>query len=50
VITYLGRAISDQPMRTRQCIYLGDIGGEKFAKALNGKYLKKYYPSIWLDA
>ena len=22
----------------------------KFPRALNGKYLKKYYPSIWVDA
>jgi hypothetical protein len=37
-------------MRVRQFIYLGDIGSRKFARALNGKYLKKYYPSIWVDA
>jgi hypothetical protein len=29
---------------------LETLEGEKFAKALNGKYLKKYYPSIWVDA
>jgi hypothetical protein len=23
---------------------------EEFSKALNGKYLKRYYPSIWVDA
>jgi hypothetical protein len=26
------------------------LEGEKFARALNGKYLNKYYPSIWVDA
>jgi hypothetical protein len=29
---------------------LETLEGEKFARALNGKYLKKYYPSIWVDA
>ena len=23
---------------------------EEYSKALNGKYLKKYYPSVWVDA
>ena len=23
--------------------------GERFSRALNGKFLKKYYPSIWVD-
>jgi hypothetical protein len=26
------------------------LEGEKFARVLNGKYLKKYYLSIWIDA
>jgi len=24
--------------------------GVEFPRALNGKYLKKYYPSVWVDA
>ena len=24
--------------------------GERLPKALNGRYLKKYYPSVWQDA
>ena len=26
------------------------IGGERLPRALNGRYLKKYYPSVWQDA
>jgi len=29
---------------------LETLKGVKFPRALNGKYLKKYYPSIWVDA
>ena len=29
---------------------LETLEGENFPKALNGKYLKKYYPNIWVDA
>jgi hypothetical protein len=29
---------------------LETLEGEKFARALKWKYLKKYYPSIWVDA
>jgi hypothetical protein len=29
---------------------LETLEGENFARALNGKYLKRYYPSIWVDA
>jgi hypothetical protein len=29
---------------------LEELEGEKFVRALNGKYLKKYNPSIWVDA
>jgi hypothetical protein len=29
---------------------LETLEGERFARALNGKYLKKYYPNISLDA
>jgi hypothetical protein len=42
------------PYRISQCVLfnayiLETLEGEKFARALNGKYLKKYYPSIWVD-
>ena len=29
---------------------LETLEGVEFPRALNGKYLKRYYPSIWLDA
>jgi hypothetical protein len=29
---------------------LETLEGEEYSKALNGKYLKKYYPSVWVDA
>ena len=29
---------------------LETLEGEEFSRALNGKYLKKYYPSLWVDA
>ena len=29
---------------------LETLKGEEFFRALNGKYLKKYYPSVWVDA
>jgi hypothetical protein len=43
------------PYRISQCMpsnayILETLEGEKFVRALNGKYLKKYYPSIWVDA
>jgi len=27
-----------------------DLQGNKLPKALNGRFLKKYYPSMWQDA
>lgn len=43
------------PYRINQCVpgnaYIFEtLEGEEFPRALNGKYLKKYYPSIWVDA
>jgi hypothetical protein len=43
------------PYRISQCVpgnayLLETLEEEKFARALNRKYLKKYYPSIWVDA
>jgi len=29
---------------------LETLEGEEFFSTLNGKYLKKYYPSVWVDA
>jgi len=29
---------------------LQGLDGEVFGRALNGKYLKKYYPSVWINA
>jgi hypothetical protein len=45
----------EEPYRISQCApgnayILETLEGEKFARALKGKYLKKYYPSIWVDA
>src|SRR3954469_21842308 len=30
--------------------FVQSLQGEKLSKALNGKYLKKYYPSMWQEA
>jgi hypothetical protein len=43
------------PYRINQCVpdnvyILETLEVEKFHRALNGKYLMKYYPSIWIDA
>lgn len=43
------------PYRVSRCIpgnayILETLEGETYPKVLNGKYLKKYYSSIWVDA
>ena len=43
------------PFRINRCVpgnayILETLEGEEFSRALNGKYLKKYYPSVWVDA
>jgi hypothetical protein len=43
------------PLRINRCVLdnayiLETPEGEEFSRALNGKYLKKYYPSVWVDA
>ena len=43
------------PYRISRCApgnayILETLEGEEFSKALNGIYLKRYYPSIWVDA
>jgi hypothetical protein len=30
--------------------FIKTVEGQELSKALNGKYLKKYYPSIWQEA
>ena len=43
------------PYRVKRCALgnayiLETLGGEKeFGRAINGKYLKKYYPSVWIN-
>jgi len=42
------------PFRVRRCVpansyILETLEGEEYSRALNRKYLKKYYPSIWVD-
>ena len=34
----------------RNSYFVQSLQGEKLPKALNGKYLKKYYPSVWQEA
>jgi hypothetical protein len=29
---------------------LENLEGQQLAKAINGKYLKRYYPSVWQEA
>ena len=43
------------PFRVSRCVsgnayILETLEGEEYSRALNGKYLKKYYPSVWVDA
>ena len=43
------------PFRVSRCVpsnayILEMLEGEEYSRALNGKYLKKYYPSVWVDA
>ena len=43
------------PYKINRCVpgnayILETLEGEQFSRALNGKYLKRYYPSIWVDA
>ena len=43
------------PYKISRCVpgnayILETLEEEEFSRALNGKYLKKYYPSIWVDA
>ena len=43
------------PYQISQCLpgnayMLMELDGQEFERALNGKYLKKYYPSIWVGS
>ena len=43
------------PFRINRCVpgnayILEMLEGEEYSRALNMKYLKKYYPSVWVDA
>ena len=43
------------PFRVNRCVpsnayILETLEGEEYSRALNGIYLKKYYPNVWLDA
>ena len=43
------------PFKINRCVpsnayILETLEGEEFSRALNGKYLKKYYPNVWVDA
>ena len=43
------------PFRINRCVpgnayILEMLEGEEYSRALNRKYLKKYYPSVWVDA
>ena len=42
------------PFMINRCVpgnayILETLEGEEYSRALNGKYLKKYYPSVWVD-
>ena len=50
VVPDVGRAIQDQQIVPGNEYIPETLEGEEFFSALNGKYLKKYYPSIWVDA
>jgi hypothetical protein len=44
----------EDPYQVSRCVpgnayILNSLEGEEFSRALNGKYLNKYYPSIWVD-
>ena len=43
------------PFRVNICVpgnayILETLEGEEYSRGLNGKYLKKYYPSVWVAA
>ena len=43
------------PYKISRCVpgnayILETLEGEEFFSTLNGKYLKRYYPSVWVDA
>ena len=47
--------LDEGPYRINRCVpgnayILETLESEEFSRALNGKYLKKYYLSIWVNA
>ncbi len=43
------------PFQIHRCVprnayLLKGLDGEIYGRALNGKYLKRYYPSVWIDS
>ena len=50
MVPNMGGAVQDQQMCSQERYILETLEGEEFFSALNGKYLKKYYPSVWVDA
>ena len=49
MVSDVGRAIHSKCVLGNAYI-LETLEGEEFFSALNGKYLKKYYPSVWVGA
>ena len=35
---------------SKEAYMLQGLDGEVYGRALNGKYLKKYYPSVWINS
>ena len=50
MVANVGRTIQSKQMHSWQCYILETLDGKEYSRALNGKYLKKYYPSVWVDA
>ena len=50
MVANVGGTIQSKQMRSWQCLYLETLEGEEYSRALNRKYLKKYYPSVWVNA
>jgi hypothetical protein len=49
VVARLGRTIQGHKGYLRQFLLVEMMQGERLPRALNGRYLKKYYPSVWQD-
>jgi hypothetical protein len=49
MVPELGRSFSGSQVYTWECLHLENLLGEEFTANINGRYLKKYYPSIEVD-